>query len=139
MPIDEGNGAREPGTGAIGDTVERLNSILWTERDLLDELLFAIETERWVRSTGRRRFDLLARERLRATGHLLRRTEVLRAAESDAVAARLGLAAARSLVELADGAGDPWRTILLDQRAALRAATHEVVQAGLSATTPSGG
>ncbi len=110
--------------------MERLNSLLWEERDLLEELLFAIETEHWVQTTGPSRFGDLARSRLLAAGDLLRRTEVLRAAESDALAARLGMAASPSLAELAQRAGDPWRTILLDQRTALRAATSEVTRAG---------
>lgn len=118
--------------------MDRLNSLLWAERDLLEELLFAIETEQWVHTSGRSRFDHLARSRLLAAGELLRRTEVLRAAESDAVAAALGIGSSPSLAQLAHGAGDPWRTILLDQRAALRAATSEVTRAGHAATDTPG-
>ena len=116
--------------------MDRLNSILWDERDLLEDLLFALEVDRWVRASGRDRFAARAQGRLRETGALLRRTEVVRAAESDAAAVRLGLAPSPSLAQLAERVGDPWRTILLDQRTALRAATREVARAGRATAAP---
>jgi hypothetical protein len=106
--------------------MEALNGILWQECSLLEDLLFAVETEQWVLATGRARWQGLAASRVCAVGDRLRDAEVLRAMEADALAARLGLGPAPSLCELAERAGEPWRTILLDQRELLRAAAAEL-------------
>lgn len=110
--------------------MKHLNGILWHERSLLEELLFALEIEQWVRAAGRTRWLVRAADQVCAAGDRLRDAEVLRAVESDAVAARLGLQPAPSLTQLAESAGEPWRTILLDQRAGLRNATADLAAAG---------
>lgn len=109
--------------------MEQLNGILWHECSLLEDLLFALETEQWVRSAGRTRWLVRVVEEIHAAGARLRDAEVLRAVEADTVAAGLGLAPAPSLSELADRVGEPWRTILLEQRTMLRNAAADLTAA----------
>lgn len=103
-----------------------LNGVLWDERDLLEDLLFALRTEEWVIGAGHSRWVGRAGSRVEEVNDLLRLTDVLRAAESAAVAAELGLGPAPSLAELAECAGEPWRTVFLEQRAGLRAAADDI-------------
>lgn len=120
--------------------MKQLNGILWHERLLLEDLLFALEAEQWVRSAGRTRWLARVADDIDTAGARLRDAEVLRAVEADAVAAGLGLAPAPSLTELADRVGEPWRTILLEQRAVLRNAADDVLAAhgGVDACPDSG-
>ena len=63
----------------------------------------------------------------------LRRTEIVRAAAADAVAAALGLPAAPSLAALAAQVDEPWRSIMTDQRAALIVAMSAIDRVSTSA------
>lgn len=108
--------------------MEELNGILWEERDLLEDLLFALHTERWVRSTGRSRWLLRAADQVYRASDRLRTTEVLRAVAADAAAAKWGIPVAAPLSQLAERAGEPWRTIFLDQRARLSAVAGDLAR-----------
>jgi FlgN protein len=110
--------------GAVG--AEELNAILWTERELLDGLHFAFETEQWVLSTGRIRWVTMATDRIREGLDALRRVEILRAAAADDVARDLGLPAAPSLSDIAGRMAEPWRSMLYDQRVGLLDATAAI-------------
>ncbi len=106
--------------------LQELNGVLWDERDLLEDLLFALRTEQWVIGEGHSRWVGRAGSRVEELNDSLRLTEVLRAAESAAVAAELGLGPVPSLTELAESAGEPWRTMFLEQRAGLLAAADDI-------------
>ena len=58
----------------------------------------------------------------------IRETEVVRAAEADAVARRLGLDPNPSLSALAEAAPAPWPTILADHRDALVTLAREIAE-----------
>ena len=75
-------------------STEDLSSILWRERDLLELLLFKLEVEQLVLTSGRTHW--LAHRRPRggdACSQEIRDVELLRAVAVDAAAAELGLAA----------------------------------------------
>lgn len=138
MVVDRG-GVVVGETGRVGSRgaavgLAELNGVLWNERDLLEDLLFALRTEQWVIGQGHGRWVGRAGDRVEEVNDCLRLTEVLRAAESAAVAADLGLGSDPSLTELAESAGEPWRTIFLEQRTGLRAAAGDIADA--TANTP---
>ncbi len=119
-----------PAAGSAGPALAQLNGILWDERDLLEDLFFALGSEQWLAAGGYTRHLDRAAQRVRAANDRLRDAEVIRAAESDAVASGLGLPPAPSLTDLAESAGEPWRTILLEQRSVLLAAADEITRVG---------
>lgn len=113
--------------------MENLSLVLWRERELLDTLLYRLETEQLLLAEGRT--DRL----VRAAGEVdsvlveIAGTEVLRAMAADEAAVLLGLPANPSLRALADASEEPWCSILHEHRAAL-AATTDRVEALVGAT-----
>jgi hypothetical protein len=103
-----------------------LNSVLWRERDLLDSLLYFLETEQLLLAAGRTRWLAQASAQVERTTAVLRETEIMRAVEADQVAAELGIGTDPSLSALADAAQEPWCTIFNDQREALLSLTEQV-------------
>jgi hypothetical protein len=105
-----------------------LNSVLWRERELLDSLLFFLETEQLMLAAGRTRWLAQASVEIERTTAALRETELLRAVDADQVAAELGIGADPSLSALAEVAEEPWCTIFNDQREALLSITEQITQ-----------
>ncbi|MFZ5850253.1 MAG: flagellar export chaperone FlgN [Actinomycetota bacterium] len=103
-----------------------VSSILWRERELLELLLFKLEEEQLVLASGRTRWLAHAAREVETILEQVRRTELLRAVEVDAVAAELGLPPSPTLEELADATDEPWRTLLREHRATFLAATAEI-------------
>ena len=110
-----------------------VSAILWRERELLDLLLFKLEEEQLLVTSGSGRWLAHATREIEAVLDQLRRTEVLRAAEVDAVAAELGLPPNPSLRTLAEAAEEPWTDLLTQHRAAFLVVTEAI--AGISADT----
>lgn len=106
-----------------------LAGLLWSEREILRNVLFKIVEERLVLSAGEHRWLAHADGELAAELHRLRGGEVMRAAEADAVAIRLNLPAGATLTQLAELAPEPWASILREHRDALRQLSAEVEQA----------
>lgn len=109
-------------------TAADLNSVLWRERELLESLLFFLETEQLILASGRTRWLAHASAEIERTTAALRSTELLRAVQADEVATDLGLAADPSLNALADAAAEPWSTIFDDQREAFLSLTTQITQ-----------
>lgn len=105
-----------------------LNSVLWRERELLDRLLFFLETEQLMLADGRTHWLAHTSSEIERTTASLREIEVLRAMEADQVAAELGVGTDASLSALAGAADEPWRTILDDQREALLSVTAQITE-----------
>ena len=106
--------------------MEKLSLVLWRERELLESLLFKLETERLILAAGRERWLSRAAREVEAVLVEVRETELLRAVAADQVAGVLGLAPNPSLKALAEAAEEPWRTMLLDHREAFLAITQEM-------------
>jgi len=109
-------------------TAADLNSVLWRERELLESLLFFLETEQLILASGRTRWLPRASAEIDHATSALRSTELLRAAQADEVAAELGLAADPSLNALAQAAAEPWGTIFEDQREAFLSITTQIAE-----------
>ena len=96
-----------------------LASLLWRERANRERVLYRIVQEQLVLAAGRTRWLARAGEEIEEALADLRHGEVVRAAVAGALAARLGLPASLTLVQLADAAPGPWDEILRGHCAAL--------------------
>lgn len=103
-----------------------VSSVLWRERELLELLLFKLEEEQLILSSGRARWLARATREVETVLEEIRRTEVLRAAEVDAAATALGVEGSPSLSQLADVADEPWSSLLREHRAAFLTMTAEI-------------
>ncbi|MBT8228032.1 MAG: flagellar protein FlgN [Dactylosporangium sp.] len=103
-----------------------LSSILWREREMLELLLFKLEEEQLVLAANRTRWLAHATREVEVVLDQIRRTEVVRAAEAEAVGAELGLDANPSLAHLAEAVPAPWNTLLRQHRTAFMALTAEI-------------
>ena len=101
-------------------------SLLWREREVLERVLFKIVQEKLILAAGQTRWLGAASRELEAALHDLRGSEVVRAAEVDALATQLGLSPGIALAELAEVAPEPWNEILLEHRDALRQLAAEI-------------
>ena len=103
-----------------------LSSILWRERELLELLLFKLEEEQLVLAANRTRWLAHATREVEVVLDQIKQTEVIRAAEVDAVGSQLGLSPNASLADLADAAPAPWNELLRQHRTAFLTLTAEI-------------
>jgi hypothetical protein len=101
-------------------------NILWREREALDLLLFKLEEEQLVLACSRSRWLAHATREVEIVLDRIRQTELLRAAEVDAVAVELKLLPNPSLTQLADAAPPPWSELFREHRRAFLAITAEI-------------
>ena len=86
--------------------------ILWRERELLELLLFKLEEEQLVLSSGRARWLAHATREVEAVLEQIRDSERVRSLETDVVAMELGLGPGPSLVAVARSAPEPYAGML---------------------------
>jgi hypothetical protein len=103
-----------------------LSSILWREREMLELLLFKLEEEQLVLAAGRTRWLAHATREVEMILDQIRHTEVLRAAEVEAVATELGIGHSPSLTQLAETVGAPWSDLFREHRKTFLALTTEI-------------
>ncbi|MBF0689198.1 MAG: flagellar export chaperone FlgN [Cellulomonas sp.] len=106
--------------------LERLSEVLWRERHLLELLLFKLEEEQLVLTSGRTRWLGHATREVEAVLDEIRTAELGRAVEADAAAQALGLEPGASLAELAAHAPAPWDELLRTHRDAFASLTAEI-------------
>jgi hypothetical protein len=106
--------------------ISEVSTILWRERELLEMLLFKLEEEQLVLATGRTRWLARAAREVEVVLAEIRRTELMRAVEVDALAAELALDPGPSLSALAAAVDEPWRQILRDHHDAFKVTTDEI-------------
>ena len=111
-----------------------VSDTLWRERELLELLVFKLDVEQLLADIGERRCREWAAREVDLLLEQLRCTELLRAIQTDEVAAALGLAPGATLQALADAAGEPWRSILREHRQALLDWTAQVSARGTRRT-----
>jgi hypothetical protein len=112
--------------------MEDLSLILWRERELLDTLLYKLEMEKLVLASGSSRWLATSAREVEGILESIRETELLRAVVADEAAASIGMAANPSLRALAEAVDEPWRSILLDHRAAFVQYSREIVEIAAS-------
>jgi hypothetical protein len=107
-------------------TLTEVSNILWRERQLLELLLFKLEEEQLLLAAGRSRWLAHATREVETVLSEIKRVELTRAAEVEALAVSLGLAPTASLRELSEVAPAPWNAVLEDHREAFLTATQEI-------------
>lgn len=106
--------------------LEQLSEVLWRERHLLELLLFKLEEEQLVLSSGRTRWLGHATREVETVLDEIRAAELGRAVEADQAATLLGLDPGVSLAELAAHAPSPWDELLRAHRDAFATLTAEI-------------
>lgn len=122
---------------------QHLSTLLWREQELLDLLLFKAEEKQYLILTGKTRWLARIAHEIEVVLEQLRTLEVERAAATELIAGRLGLAANPSLRQLADAAPAPWSDLyakhyeglltLVTEVRTLSAANKELIEGGLAA------
>ena len=112
--------------------MEDLSLILWRERELLETLLYKLEMEKLVLASGSSRWLATSAREVEGILASIRETELLRAVVADEAAASIGMAANPSLRALAEAVDEPWRSILLDHRAAFVQCSREIMEIAAS-------
>lgn len=105
--------------------MQRLSQVMWRERELLEELQYALEVEQLVLASGRSRWLMRAATEVEGVLEDMRKTEVMRAVAADAAAVELGLAPNPSLRQLSEVA-DPWGQIFAEHREAVLTLTRDI-------------
>lgn len=114
--------------GDLAMALSRLADVLWQERNLLELLLFKLEEEQLLLTTGRTRWLGHATREVEAVLEQIRGAELGRSAEAEAVAAMFGVEPGASLLELSQRAPEPWNELLRAHRDAFIALTTEISQ-----------
>lgn len=109
--------------------MEKLTWVLWRERELLEGLLYRLETEALVMSSGRTRWLPAAARDVEEAARQVREIELLRAVAADEAAAGVGLGPNPSLRALVAVADEPWATILEEHREAFALLSDDIVRA----------
>ena len=107
-------------------SLDALSRQLWKQRETLEVLLFKLEEERLITTTGSSRWLPRATRELEAVIAQAQTMELERSMESEAVAVDLGLEPEASLAEIAEAAEEPWATLLTQHGEALIAMTTEI-------------
>ena len=113
-----------------------LSRILWREREVLELLLYKLEQQQHLRTSGQTRWLAFAAREVDLLEQQLRCAEVLRAAEVEFVARRLDPRAGRTLARLVDTAPDAWSPVLAECGDDLRSLCAEIAQVGRAGAPP---
>src|SRR4051794_18250444 len=115
-----------PAEGSDFMGLAEVSTVLWTEREMLELLLFKLEEEQLVLASSRTRWLAHATREVELVLEQIRQVEVLRAAEVEVVAALLGLPSNPSLSALAEAAPEPWGKLFGEHRKAFLTMTAEI-------------
>jgi hypothetical protein len=89
-----------------------LSSILWRERDVLENLLYKLDVQQLLLMAGRSTWLVRASAEIEQVLEQVGQIELERAVVFDAIAADMGLESGPSLTTIAAQAPEPWRTLL---------------------------
>ena len=106
-----------------------LAAVLWQERELLEDLLFAVLQQHSVLTQGQARWLGRADAAVATATRAVQTHEVFRAMQVETVVSLLGQPATACLRDIAEAAGEPWLTVLGEHRDALRALAAEIDEA----------
>jgi hypothetical protein len=106
--------------------VAELSAVLWRERQLLELLLFKLEEEQLVLSSGRTRWLGHATREVEQVLDQIRTAELGRSIEADDTARDLGVEPGSGLLVLAKAAPEPWNELLTSHREAFASLTAQI-------------
>lgn len=107
-------------------SLTELSSVLWRSRELLELLLFKLESEQLLLAAGRSRWLAHATREVEMVLEQIRKLEVIRAVYAQGAAEEMGLAPDASLGQLADAAPMPWFELLHQHRKAFVTLSAEI-------------
>lgn len=107
-------------------SLNELSGVLWRERQLLELLLFKLEEEQLVLTSGRTRWLGHATREVESVLEQIRTAELGRAVEAEAAARELGVPEGSSLSVLAASAPAPWDDLLREHHEAFVTLTDEI-------------
>jgi hypothetical protein len=107
-------------------SVSEVSDILWQERHLLELLLFKLEEQQLVLSSGHKRWVHHAAREVELVLDEITRAERTRTIEVDAAAAEMGLSAGPTVHELTEAAEETWTEVFDEHRRAYVAITEEI-------------
>ena len=119
--------------------VAELSAVLWRERQLLELLLFKLEEEQLVLTSGRSRWLGHATREVEQVLDQIRTAELGRSMEADGAALECGIPAGSGLLALSKAAPEPWDDLLASHRGGqgrlpARAARHRAGRGGRRAS-----
>ena len=91
-----------------------LSSLLWRERDILDNLLFKLDVQQLLLMSGRSGWLVRASREIETALEQVRIIELERAVRFNQVAGDLALDASPSLSAIAEAAEEPWKSLLIE-------------------------
>ena len=107
--------------------VNELSTLLWREREQLELLMFKLEEEQLLLTSGKSKWLPYATREVEQVLARLRKTGIERTVEASAVAMEWGIGDEATLRELVDHSpSDAWRDILSSHLNALTALTHQI-------------
>lgn len=110
-------------------SVNDLSARLWRERELLEDVLFKLETQQLLLSSGRTRWLPAATRELEESTQRVRTEELGRAVASSGAARAWGLDDEATLPELIAAApSEAWREVLQTHLQALTVLTGEIAE-----------
>ena len=115
---------------ALGDHNDQVfndvSTVLWRERQLLELLVFKLDEEQLLLTSGKIRWVSHASREVEIVLEQLRATELMRALKVEAAAAELGLESYPGLRSLAQASPEPWASIFGRHRQAFLELTGEI-------------
>jgi hypothetical protein len=106
--------------------LNELSGVLWRERQLLELLLFKLEEEQLILTSGRTQWLGHATREVESVLEQVRAVELGRSVEAQNAAVALGLPEGSSLLALADRAPGPWNALLREHHEAFVDLTHQI-------------
>lgn len=106
--------------------LNELSGVLWRERQLLELLLFKLEEEQLILTSGRTQWLGHATREVESVLDQIREAELGRAVEADDAAREVGIAEGSGLVALAKAAHPPWDDLLTEHHEAFVSLTDQI-------------
>jgi hypothetical protein len=106
--------------------LNEFSGVLWRERQLLDLLLFKLEEEQLILTSGRSQWLPHATREVETVLDQIRDAELGRAAEAEAAAREVGVPLGSSLLAIAAAAPAPWRELLGEHHRAFVSLTEQI-------------
>ena len=107
-------------------SLNEFSGVLWRERQLLELLLFKLEEEQLILTSGKTQWLGHATREVESVLDQIRTAELGRAAEAAAAAREVGVPEGSSLLVIANAAPSPWRELLTEHHRAFVELTEQV-------------
>ena len=119
-----------PAVPEVAQCLSEIATLLWRERDVLEDLLYALSVQQLVLDAGDPRWLPRADAAVQSALRAVQEQEIARAGEIEVLVAQVGpsfgVSGDSSLRDLASVAPEPWPTVLDDHRAALCALAAQI-------------